>query len=51
MGINESKPVYRLADALVLLLLSMAPVMAFLAAAEGQAAAPTMLFCSFSSCQ
>ena len=44
MGINESKPVYRLADALVLLLLSMAPVMAFLAAAEGQAAAPTMLF-------
>jgi membrane-associated protease RseP (regulator of RpoE activity) len=44
MAISESKRVYRLADALVLLLLSMVPVMALLAAAEGQAASPTMLF-------
>jgi membrane-associated protease RseP (regulator of RpoE activity) len=43
-AINESKRVYRLADALVLLLLSMVPVMALLAAAEGRAVAPTMLF-------
>ena len=44
MAINESRRVYRLADALVLLLLSMVPVMVLLAAAEGQAAAPTVLF-------
>lgn len=44
MAINESTRVYRLADALGLLLLSMVPVMVLLAAAEGQAAAPTALF-------
>jgi membrane-associated protease RseP (regulator of RpoE activity) len=44
MAIDESKRAYRLADALVLLLLSMVPVMVLIAAAEGQAVAPTMLF-------
>ena len=44
MAINESTRVYRLADALVLLLLSMVPVMVLLAAAEGQAASPTVFF-------
>jgi membrane-associated protease RseP (regulator of RpoE activity) len=44
MAVNESQRVYRLADALVLLLLSMVPVMVLLAAAEGQAAAPTVHF-------
>ena len=44
MAINESKRVYRLADAFGLLLMSMVPVMVLLASAEGQAAAPTALF-------
>jgi membrane-associated protease RseP (regulator of RpoE activity) len=38
------KPVFRLADAIVLLLLLMLPAMLLLGAAEGRAGAPTVLF-------